>query len=152
MMERNLILEDQERYRESYLAWKEFLANRSISGPNLAKPEVQKIFFPSYVHYVRTLFLLAENDKTLKNPKALVEAAGKLIVNLEYSKSPEGWQIAGPHFEKMFMEKKFEKLKHRQKALRLKTSSLDGPRPRFARDRALAGPRLLVANLDSRAA
>src|SRR5262249_17362076 len=52
-IERNLIIEDQERYREAYLEWQNFL--KPLSG-DLSKPEVQKIYFPSYVSYVRTLF------------------------------------------------------------------------------------------------
>ena len=55
MMERNLLLEDQQRYRDAYVEWsKKFLTMPSLK--DLANKDVQKVYFEGYYYSARTLY------------------------------------------------------------------------------------------------
>jgi hypothetical protein len=124
MMERNFLVEDQERYREAYGGWAGLLKMPALVS-NLAKPEVQKIYFPAYYHATRTLFLVAVRDKDIKDRPKLITGAANNIIKLENSKSKEGWSIAGPMFMELFKDPDYEKLyKEYQRLKGGKTSSL----------------------------
>lgn len=131
MMEKAHLIEDQGRFREAYGEWTKFLKLPSISGPNLAKPEVQKIYFPAYFYSVRTLYKTALFDKDIKDRPKLIAGCAAQIIKLENSKSKEGWQIAGPMFMEFFKDPDADKLKKeydKLKALQEKGSSLRDPR------------------------
>ncbi|MSQ93037.1 MAG: hypothetical protein EXR98_00605 [Gemmataceae bacterium] len=122
MSEKNLLLEDVQRYREAFLGWQAFMKNPSISGVNLNRPEVQKIYFPAYFNYVRCYYKIATLDPKITDRPKMIASGAKLIVNLEFSKTPEGWNVAGPLFQELFKDKEYEPLKKeydRQKKERL---------------------------------
>lgn len=122
MSEKNLMLEDSQRYREAFLGWQAFMKTPAISGPALARPEVQRIYFPAYFNYVRVYYKIATLDPKITDRPKMISGAAKLIVNLEFSKTPAGWQVAGPMFQEMLKEKEYEPLKKeydRQKKERL---------------------------------
>jgi hypothetical protein len=130
MMEKANILEDQQRYREAYGEWTKILKMPSLAN-NLAKKEVQNIYFPAYFYSVRTLYKTAVFDKDIKDRQKLIEGCAKLILKLENSKSREGWQITEPLFKEYFKDADADKLKKeydRLKALEGKGSSLWNPR------------------------
>jgi hypothetical protein len=145
MVERGHLMDDQTRYREAVGGWAVVLKTLQ---PNLAKPEVQKIYFPSYYQWTRSLYLMSQHDKMLKDPQKFVVASANNIIKLEFSKSQEGWQIAGPMFAKLLKEKEFEGLKKeydKQKAARMQTSAKDLLRSFFARvDREIFRPAFLT--------
>ncbi len=111
MMEKNLLLEDAQRYREAFIGWQAFLKTPAISGPNLARPEVQRIYFPAYFNYVRCYFKIAHLDPKITDRPKMYTSAAKMVVNLEFSKTKEGWGIAGPMFLELFKDKEYEPLK-----------------------------------------
>jgi hypothetical protein len=128
-MEKNYILEDQQKYAGAFLAWQGFLKPLQ---PQLAKPEVQKIYFPGYFYMTRTLYKTATLDPTIKDRPKLINAAAQNIIKLEYSRSPEGWNLVGPMFEDLLKEKESAPLKKeydRLKALQPKKTSMNAPPP-----------------------
>lgn len=148
MMEKAYLIEDQGRYREAYGEWAKFLKIPGISGPNLAKPEVQKIYFPAYFYSVRTLYKTAVFDKDIKDRAKLITGCANLILKLENSKSKEGWQIAYPLFMEYFKDPDADKLKKeydRLKALQEKSSSLWERRMEPDRWLEMNRPRLVAA-------
>ncbi len=145
MIEKNLLLEDQERYREAYIEWSQkFMKMKSLTD-RLSDKEVQKIYFNGYFYMVRTCFEMSENDKMLKNPAAFVTSAANQIIKLENSKTREGWEIAGPKFQEMLNDPDYGKLKKeydRLKSALPKTSSLPTLRPQvaFGHEEAIEAP------------
>jgi hypothetical protein len=134
-MEKNHILEDQQKYRQSLQGWNGFLKGLQ---PQLAKPEVQKVYFPAYVDATRVMYKIGTLDKEtppLKDPGKFITGAARNIVNLEFSKSREGWNMVGPSFDKMLKDPEYDKLKKeydKLKAQQGKTSSLGSPMPNAA--------------------
>ena len=125
MMEKNLILEDQQQYRVAYAEWQKFLKIPSISGPNLVKKDVQMVFFPGYWHSVRCGFKLAILDPGIKEAQrpTIITNVTKMLINLENAKGGEGWGIVEPMMNEYFLDPEAAPLKkeyERQKALRSK--------------------------------
>ncbi len=110
-MEKNLILEEQQRYREAWAEWSAFMKIPSIGGNNLTDKNIQKIYFPAYFYNARTLYKVATLDPKIKDRQKLIEAAANMIIKLEYAKSKDGWEIAGPMFQELLKEKDAEQLK-----------------------------------------
>ncbi len=131
-MEKNHIFEDQQKYRQSLQGWNGFLKGLQ---PQLAKPEVQKIYFPAYVDRARVMYKLGTMDKDsppLKDPGKYVTGAAKYIVDLEFAKSREGWIMMGPAIQNMLKDPEYDKLKKeydRLKALEGKGASLWNLKP-----------------------
>jgi len=152
MMERNFLIEDQGRFLEAYTEWsKKFMTMPSISGPNLAKPEVQKIYFTAYFYQVRTLYKTAIFDKTIKDRPKLIEGCAKQIIKLEYTKGKQGWQIAEPLFKEFFndpdadkLKKEYDKLKALQE--KEKGTSLWNPRQNESGERVAHGGQELTTS------
>jgi hypothetical protein len=109
-MEKNFILEDTQRYRAAYVDWgKKFMTQPALA--NRQDKDVQKIYFTGYYYIVRTGYKMATLDPDIKDRQKFIDGAARMIINLEFSKSREGWQIAGPMFQELLMEKESERLK-----------------------------------------
>jgi hypothetical protein len=122
MMEKNLILEDQQQYRAAYGEWGKFIKIQSISGPNLVKKDVQLIFFPAYWNMVRCGFKLGVYDPALKEDqrKLIITNVTKMLIKLEDAKGREGWAIVEPMMQEYFLDPEAAPLKkeyERQKGL-----------------------------------
>ncbi len=138
MMEKAYLVEDQGRFREAYGEWTKIMKMPSLTN-NLAKKEVQQIYFPAYFYSVRTLYKTALYDKDIKDRPKLITGCANLILKLE--KSKEGWPIVEPMFQEFFKDPDSDKLKkeyEKLKALQGKGSSLWNP----------SGDRLAVCNAD----
>jgi hypothetical protein len=130
-MERNLTAEDQEKYRVAFGYWQLFMKEPALKN-NLGNPEVQKLYFGSYVHWCRSLYLTATKDPDIKDRPKLIASAAKMIVDLEFNKEKDGspkpgWQVAGPRFQEMLKDRDYESLKkeyEKQKSAREKGASL----------------------------
>jgi hypothetical protein len=135
MIEKNLILEDQQKFRDAYAAWQGFM-KQDVLVRNLANKDVQKVYFTGYFYSVRTLYKTATLDPGIKDRPKLIVAAAGMIVKLEYAKTKDGWNVAEPLFEELFKDKESEQLKKeydKQKAAKekeLKTSMRDAPAAR----------------------
>jgi hypothetical protein len=110
IIDKNLLLEKDGKFREAYAEWAKFMKIPGISGANLADVKVQKIWFTAYFYQTRTLYKTALHDKDIKDRPKLIAGAAKSIVDLE-SKSQTGWKIAGPMFEEFFKEAESDQLK-----------------------------------------
>ena len=76
-MEKYHIFEDQQKYRQSLQGWNGFLKGLQ---PQLAKPEVQKVYFPAYVDATRIMYKVGTLDKEsppLKDPGKFITGAAK---------------------------------------------------------------------------
>lgn len=130
MMEKNLMLEDQQKYREAYVLWQAFMKTPGLAN-NLSNKDVQKVYFTGYFYAARTLYKTATLDPAIKDRPKLVTAAATMIVKLEYAKTKEGWLIAEPLFKEYFLDKEADQLKKeydRLKAVQeklLKTGSMN---------------------------
>jgi hypothetical protein len=126
MMEKNLILEDQERYREAYIDWSQkFMKMRSLTD-RLQDKEVQKIYFTGYFHTARTLFKMAKHDPKITDRDKFIKAAANMILKLETSKSREGWEIAGPKFAEILEDPEYRELKKAYDQLKSQTPPKGG--------------------------
>jgi hypothetical protein len=110
-MERNLIVEEQEKYRQAFGLWQIFMNKEPALSNNLARPEVRQLYFTGYVHWTRSLYLTATKDKDIKDRTKLIKSAANMILKLETATTKEGWEIAQPLFEKMLKDPDFESLK-----------------------------------------
>lgn len=130
MMEKNFIYEEQQLYRQAYIEWQKFLAIPSISGKNLADPNIQKIFYPGYFYYARTCYRMAIHDTKIMNRQKFIDSAAGMLIKLE--KTKEAWPIVEPMVIELLKEKDSEQLKKAYDALKpapaKKGSSLSDPR------------------------
>jgi len=111
LMEKNLVLEDREKYREAYVAWQNFMKMKSLTD-NLGNKEVQRVFFTGYFYSVRTFNKIAVHDKAIKDPPKMVLGAANMLIKLEYgAKTKDGWQIVEPFILDYFKEREAEGLK-----------------------------------------
>ncbi len=140
MIEKNLLLEDQQKFREAYLQWQQFMKLPPLQ--NLGNADVQKVYFTGYFYNARTLYKVATLDPLIKDRPKLVNAAATMIVNLEFAKTKQGWEIAGPLFRDLLKEEKqLADAYEKAKAARLKTGSrFDMPRNVWTGQRALSMP------------
>jgi hypothetical protein len=130
LMEKNLVLEDHEKYREAYLAWVSFMKMKSLTD-NLSNKQVQQVYFTGYFYSVRTFNKIAVHDKAIKDPPKMLVGAANMLIKLEYgAKTKDGWNIVEPLFKEYVKEneaeglkREYEKLKTAQEFLRSKTSS-----------------------------
>lgn len=125
-MEKNYLLEDLQRYREAYLEWQAILKDPNLNK-RLGDKEVQKIYFTAYYYAARTLYKTATLDAKIKEPKKLITAAASMMIKLEFAKTKEGWEIAGPLWEEFIKDKENKVLKDEYEKLKSlqKTSWLD---------------------------
>jgi hypothetical protein len=136
LMEKNLLFEDREKYREAYLAWQSFLKMKSLTD-NLGNKDVQNVFFTGYFYSVRSFNKIAVHDKAIKDPPKMVLGAANMLIKLEYARTKDGWNIVEPLVTEYLKEKEAEGLKKeydrlkaaQENALRSKTS-IDPTRPR----------------------
>ena len=110
MMERNLLLEEEQKYRLAFAEWQQFMREPGLTS-NLQNKDVQKVYFAGYFYSARTLYKTAMLDPAIKDRPKLIRAAANMIIKLEFSKSKEGWIIAGPIFEEWLKSKESEPLK-----------------------------------------
>jgi hypothetical protein len=147
MMEKNHLLEEQQRYSEACKGWQGIM--KSTQG-RLADKDVQKIYFTSYFQASRTLYQVGTLDPQIKKearPK-FITAAASMMVKLEYTKGQEGWQIVYPMFQEFLKDKEAEQFKKeydRLKALQEKTSALTLPDLQIAANRETIGARDRIA-------
>lgn len=109
LMDKNLALEKQGKFREAYVEWGKFL--RSPAFRNLADEKVQNVYFTSYFYNARTLFKMATLDPKIWDRQKFIDGTARMILKLETSKSKEGWKFAGPMFEMFLKEEGSAQLK-----------------------------------------
>jgi hypothetical protein len=133
MIEKNLMDEDQQKYREAVLQWQQFMAMPALK--NTGNPDVAKVYFTGYVHYARCVYKLGKLDPKIKDRPKLINAAAGMIVKLEFTKTKDGkesvgWGIAGPLFRELLKEEKdLRDAYEKAKAAQPKSGSwLDVPR------------------------
>lgn len=123
MMDKNLELEKDGKYREALAGWRQFLQLPQFRGANLVKPPVQEIFYPAYFYHVRSLYKVGAFDPEIKDRQKFIDMSAKMIIKIEFSKNPDGWKLVEPMVQKLFEEKDSEQLKKAydyQKSQRLK--------------------------------
>ena len=130
MIEKNLLLEDVEKYREAVFQWQGFLQLPAFK--NLSNPDVQKVYFTGYFHYVRTVYKMGKLDPKIQDRPKFINSAGGMIVKLEFTKTKDGkagpgWEIAGPMFQELLKQEK-ELRDAYEKAKMLRGSSRLEPR------------------------
>ncbi|MBI2808828.1 MAG: hypothetical protein HYX68_27920 [Planctomycetes bacterium] len=131
LIEENVLVKGQPRYREAYVGWAAFLKIPSVSGQNLANKDVQKLYFPGYFHASRTLFKVAKEDPKIMNRPKLITSSAMMAIKLEFAQTKDGWEIARPLYEKLFKEKGYEDFKKEYDRLKKerKGMSFHWPRP-----------------------
>ena len=137
MMEKNYLLEEQQRFLEALAGWQGSMKN---TQGQLADKDAQKIYFTAYFQTSRALYKVATLESRIKKedrPKHITTAAN-MMVRLEYTKGKEGWQIVEPMFKDFVKEKDAYAYKaeyDRLKALQEKATS-------WSDDRFQSKPRL----------
>jgi hypothetical protein len=130
MMEKNFLLEDSQKYIESYTEWQKVL---KMTGGDLSDPNAQKIYFPAYFHYTRVLFKMGAFDPRIKNRQKFIDAAAANIIRLEYGNTKIGWELTGKMYQELLKDKDSELLKKAYDALKAarKGASLRDPHSEF---------------------
>ena len=128
LMDKNLLLEKEGKYREAYVEWSKFLKIPAISGDNLRDEKVQKVYFAGYFYSARPLYKMATTDPKIKDRQKFIDAAANMILNLERAKSKEGWKIAGPMFNEFLKEGDSEQLKKAYEKLKSERKKRDDAR------------------------
>jgi hypothetical protein len=95
-MERNFILEDKGTYGAATLEWNKLM--KSIQNKVGQDPKMKKAYFEAYFYGTRTLFKYGMHDPAVKSKDKVVDAAAKRIVDLEFSKTRDGWDTVGEMF------------------------------------------------------
>jgi hypothetical protein len=101
MKEKNLILEDMGKFGAATLGWNEFMKSLAPRANDASAPQLKRLYFEGYFFGTRTLVKYAQNDPKVKNKDSLIQTAAKRIVDLEFAKARDGWEIAGPMFEQL---------------------------------------------------
>jgi hypothetical protein len=100
-MEKNYILEDDKKYGAATIGWTNFMKSAQAK---VTDNKIKRLYFDAYFYGTRTLFLYAMNDPAVKKQDVVLDAAGKRIVDLEFSKSPDGWEITRDRFEQLLKQ------------------------------------------------
>src|SRR5207253_3226379 len=109
-MAKNLALEKAKICRQAFLGWSEFMSLPALTRANLQKKEIQKIYFTAYFHSARARFNMAVHDPEIKDRQKFIDSAARAIYNLEMAKTKVGWEIAGPMFQELLMDKDYDQL------------------------------------------
>jgi hypothetical protein len=94
-MEKNLVLEDEEKYSVALLRWGQFLKNPSLTG-GLSDPKVQKIFFSGVSYRIRTMYKYGKYEAKAESRPRFIKAAAGQLVSLEFTPDGVGWGIIEP--------------------------------------------------------
>ncbi len=101
-MEKNFILEDDGKYGAATLGWNQFM--KGLQRQIADNPKMKQYYFEGYFYGTRTLFKYAVFDPQCKNKEKVVEAAAKRILDLEFSKSRDGWDAVGERFQELLRQ------------------------------------------------
>jgi hypothetical protein len=96
---KNLALEAEGKYAAAIAGWSSLA--RSTARFAGEDPNLKKLYFEVFFYGTRALFKYAMHDPTVKNKDKIIAAAAKRIVDLEFAKSRDGWEIAGNRFQKL---------------------------------------------------
>jgi hypothetical protein len=95
-MRRILALEEDGEYGPATIEWNKYMKSiRSQVGQN---PKVKTAYFEAYLYGTRTLFKYGLHDPAAKSKDRIIYFAAKRIVDLEFSKTRDGWDEVGPRF------------------------------------------------------
>jgi hypothetical protein len=116
MMERNLILEDQERYKEAYIDWSQRFMKNSSLLKDLGNKDVQKVYFAGYFYMTRTLFKMAVHDPLIKDKQKFITGAANMILKLEFANTKDGWNVVAPMYDELLkaeprLKEEYDRLK-----------------------------------------
>jgi tetratricopeptide (TPR) repeat protein len=116
-MEKNFILEDDGKYGNATMGWTKLSKSLMPKVPNDNK--MKQLYFDGFFYGTRTLFYYGLKDPAVKSKEKIIDAAGKRILDLEFSKNKEGWEAVGPRFEQLLAtEPVLKEAYDRQKAKR----------------------------------
>jgi hypothetical protein len=94
-MEKNLVLEDEEKYGVALLQWGKFVKNPALTN-GLADPKVQKIFFPGVFYKARLTYKYGKYEAKKESKPKFIRAAAMQLVGLEFTPDKVGWTIVEP--------------------------------------------------------
>jgi hypothetical protein len=93
-MEKNFVLEDNERYSVALLRWGQFLKNPALA--RLSDPEIQKIYFNGAFYRIRTMYKYAIHEAKASSKEKFIRAAASQLMALEFTPDQVGWNIIAP--------------------------------------------------------
>jgi hypothetical protein len=118
-MEKNLVLEDEEKYSVALLRWGQFMKNPSLTS-NLADPKVQKIFFTGAFQRIRCMYQYAMHEAKKESKPKFIKAAASQLIAIEFTPDQVGWTIIEPMARELLakeaeLREEYDKLKAERK-------------------------------------
>jgi hypothetical protein len=101
-MEKNFALEGADKYGAATIGWTQFM--RHVQSKAAQDPKMKHLYYDAYFYGTRTLFYYGMYDPAVTMREVVLDVAGKRIVDLELSKSREGWKVAGQRFEELMKQ------------------------------------------------
>jgi hypothetical protein len=102
IFEKNFILEDDKKYGAATIGWNNLM--NSIQKEIGQNPKMKQAYFDAYFYGTRTLHQYGLNDPAAKDKDKVFQKAAKRIVDLEFSKSRDGWELVGDRFRKLLKQ------------------------------------------------